>query len=68
MITINIDPVIFSLGHFGLRWYGVIVAGAIGLAAWLAAREARRKGVRAEDFQDGLTWVVAAGSVHGSFT
>ena len=61
MITINIDPVIFSLGHFAFRWYGLIVAGAVGLAAWVASREARRKGLSSTDFQDGLSWVVLAG-------
>jgi len=63
MITIDIDPVILSVGHFGLRWYGLIVAGAIGLAAWIASGEARRKGVRSEDFLDALMWVVAGGLI-----
>ena len=61
MLTINIDPVIFALGHFAFRWYGLIVAGAIGLAAWVASREARRKGLSSSDFQDGLSLVVLAG-------
>ena len=63
MITINIDPVIFQVGHFALRWYGVILAASIGLGTWLASREAKRKGVRDTDFQDVLTWVIAAGLV-----
>src|SRR3972149_2429471 len=63
MFTINIDPVIFTVGHFGLRWYGVIVAASIGLAAWIAFREAKRKGLRSEVIQDALTWVVLAGLV-----
>lgn len=63
MITIDIDPVLLSVGHFGLRWYGLIVAGAIGLAAWIASGEARRKGVRSEDFQDALLWAVAGGLI-----
>ncbi len=63
MITISIDPVLFSLGHFALRWYGVIVAASIGLGAWIAAREARRKGLRPQDFQDALTWVVLGGVI-----
>jgi phosphatidylglycerol:prolipoprotein diacylglycerol transferase len=63
MITISIDPVLFSIGHFGLRWYGVIVAASIGLGAWIAAREARRRGVRSQDFQDALTWVILGGLI-----
>ena len=31
MITIDINPVLFGFGHFVLRWYGLIVAGSIGL-------------------------------------
>ncbi len=46
MITININPVIFSLGHLMFRWYGLIVVTAILAGAWLATREARRKGSR----------------------
>ena len=61
MITINVDPVIFAVGHFGLRWYGVILIGSIGLAAWIASHEARRKGLRPEIVPDGLMWVVLAG-------
>jgi len=63
MITIDINPVIFSIGHFGLRWYGIIVAGSIGLAAWVASREARRKGLSPEIFQDVLLWVIVGGLI-----
>ena len=63
MITISIDPVLFSLGHFALRWYGIIVAASIGLGAWIAAGEARRRGVRSQDFQDALTWVILGGVI-----
>ena len=63
MITINIDPVLISFGHIAIRWYGLIVAGSIGLAVWLAAGEARRKGVRSKDLQDAVTWVIAVGLI-----
>ena len=42
MITISIDPVIFSVGYFMIRWYSLIVATAIAVGVWLVAREARR--------------------------
>jgi len=58
MITIDINPVLFGFGHFAMRWYGVIVAASIGLGAWVASREARRKGVSSEVFQDVLLWVI----------
>ena len=46
MMTINIDPLIFSIGHFMLRWYSLIVATAIIVGVWLSAREAERKGFK----------------------
>jgi len=61
MITISIDPVIVQIGHFALRWYGVIVAAAITLGAWVASREAGRKGLRPSDFQDALIGSVLVG-------
>lgn len=61
MITIDIDPILFGFGHFALRWYGVIVAASIGLGAWVASREARRKGLPVEVFQDALLWGVVGG-------
>ena len=44
-ITIGIDQVIFSISHFMVRWYGLIVSAAIGVGLWLTAREAKRKGI-----------------------
>jgi len=61
MITISIDPVIFSIGHLMLRWYGIIVSVAIGAGIWLAAREAERKGFAKEEIYDGALWVILAG-------
>lgn len=61
MITISIDPIIFSLGHFALRWYGLILAVAVGVGIWLAAREAERKGFKKSDIYDAVTWIAIAG-------
>jgi len=63
MITVDINPVLFGFGHFAVRWYGIIVAGSIGLAAWVASREARRKGLSPEIFQDVLLWVIVGGLI-----
>ena len=63
MFTVNIDPVIFSIGHVMVRWYSVIVISAIGLGVWLAAREAERKGFKKDDIYDAALWVVIAGLV-----
>ena len=46
MFTISIDPIIFEIGHFALRWYGLIVLAAIQVGIWLIAREVERKGFK----------------------
>ena len=63
MITISIDPVIVTIGHFMLRWYGLIVAVAIGVGVWIAWREAKRKGLDEKHFNDALIWIILAGMI-----
>ena len=63
MITISIDPVIFSIGHFMLRWYGLIVITAIIVGVWVAAREAARKSFTKEEIYDSALWVIIAGLI-----
>ena len=63
MITISIDPIIFSIGHFMLRWYSLIVLTAIVVGVWLAAREAERKGFNKEEIYDSALYVVLAGLI-----
>jgi phosphatidylglycerol:prolipoprotein diacylglycerol transferase len=63
MITVPIDPIIFSIGHFHVRWYSFIVLGAITLGLWLGAREAERKGFLKEDIYNGAFAVVIAGLI-----
>lgn len=61
MITINIDPVIFSIGHFMFRWYGLIVITAIVVGVWVAASEAERKGFKKEEIYDVAFLVIIPG-------
>lgn len=61
MITISIDPVIFSIGHFMVRWYGVIVIAAVLIGVWLIAREAERKGFVKSEIYDGALSVIIGG-------
>ncbi len=63
MITISINPIIFSIGHFMLRWYSVILALAVGAGIWLAAKEAERKGFKKNDIYDAATWILATALV-----
>jgi phosphatidylglycerol:prolipoprotein diacylglycerol transferase len=63
MITIPIDPIIFSIGHFHLRWYSLIVGTAILIGVWLAVKEAGRKGFIKDEISDSILWIVLAGIV-----
>jgi phosphatidylglycerol:prolipoprotein diacylglycerol transferase len=61
MITISIDPIIFSIGHFALRWYGLILMAAVGIGLWLTGREAERKGFKKSNIYDAAIWIMLAG-------
>jgi len=63
MITISIDPILFSIGHFHIRWYSLIVTTAIIIGGWLAIREAGRKGFNLESVTNGAVWIIIAGLV-----
>ncbi|MCL5074656.1 MAG: prolipoprotein diacylglyceryl transferase [Chloroflexi bacterium] len=62
-ITINIDPVIFHLGNFALRWYGLAIVAAISVAILVAVREGQRKGIAADDIYAVAMWGAVVGIV-----
>lgn len=41
-------PIAFQLGPLSIRWYGLLMATAMGLGLWLAYRDASRRGLDAE--------------------
>jgi phosphatidylglycerol:prolipoprotein diacylglycerol transferase len=56
-------PTGFNIGPVPIRFYGIIIIiGAIA-AAFLAEREARRRGLNGELVWDGLIWVLIAGVI-----
>jgi phosphatidylglycerol:prolipoprotein diacylglycerol transferase len=63
MITIPIDPIIFSIGHFHLRWYSLIVTVAMYIGVWLAVKEAGRKKFNPEEIMNSAIWIVLAGLI-----
>src|SRR3990172_1233236 len=63
MFTISIDPIIFNIGHFALRWYGIILMIAMGIGIWLTAREAERKGFKKDDIYDAALWIIVGGLI-----
>lgn len=55
------DPFALQIGPFALRWYGLlIVAGALA-GAWVAAREARRRGQNPDHAWDMLVFTLIVG-------
>ncbi|NJC96615.1 MAG: prolipoprotein diacylglyceryl transferase, partial [Anaerolineae bacterium] len=52
MFTVSIDPIIFNIGHFALRWYSLILLTAIIVGIWLTASEVERRGIKKEDIYD----------------
>lgn len=63
MITIGIDPIIFSIGHLALRWYSLILTAAIAVGVWLTAREAQRRGFKQDDIYDAAVWIIIGGLI-----
>jgi phosphatidylglycerol:prolipoprotein diacylglycerol transferase len=62
-IVINIDPVLFRLGDFELRWYSLAIMLGIVAAALITAHQARRKGIAVGQIQSLVFWVVISGVV-----
>jgi phosphatidylglycerol:prolipoprotein diacylglycerol transferase len=52
-----------SIGPLEIRYYGIIIMIGALAGAWLATREARRRGLDAEIVWDGLVWVLIGGIV-----
>ncbi len=56
-------PVLFEIGYFPVRAYGVMIAVAVLAGLWLAGREAVRKGWEKEKVQDFAFYVILAGLI-----
>lgn len=63
MININIDPVLWQVGPFTLRWYGLMIALALLTGIAVAVREARRKGIAEDEIYSFALWAVIAGVI-----
>ena len=64
-IVINIDPVIFRIGYFELRWYSIAIILAAVVAMVIADHEGKRKGLPA-DFVYSLVPVVLIAGLIGA--
>jgi prolipoprotein diacylglyceryl transferase len=57
------SPVIFEVGPFALRWYGLCIALGIAAATWLTFRELNRRGYDGAMALDALFFVVPLGFI-----
>ena len=64
-IYINIDPVIFSIGPFALRWYGLMYVVAIILGLLIVRGYATRKGITSAMIYRIIWWCIPAGLLGG---
>ncbi|MFQ5917755.1 MAG: prolipoprotein diacylglyceryl transferase, partial [Candidatus Binatia bacterium] len=56
-------PVLFQLGNFELRSYGVLVALSFFVGLWLSTREAGRKGLDQKVIQDFTLYALLGGII-----
>ncbi len=63
MFTVSIDPILFSVGHFMVRWYSLIILAAILIGLWVSGREAERRGIDKDSIYDLSIWLILAGIV-----
>jgi phosphatidylglycerol:prolipoprotein diacylglycerol transferase len=56
-------PTGFNIGPLPIRFYGIILMLGALAAAWLAEREAKRRGYDGELVWDGLVWVLIGGII-----
>lgn len=54
----TINPIAIEIGGLQVRWYGIIIASAIYIAATLADREATKKGFRKDFVVDLVFWAI----------
>src|SRR5512147_37730 len=63
MIRLDLDPIIFSIGHFHIGWYGTFIAIGVAVGLWLTVREAKRRGIVSDEIYGGALWVIIAGII-----
>jgi phosphatidylglycerol:prolipoprotein diacylglycerol transferase len=65
MIDFTPNPIALSIGSLEIRWYGIAYVAAIIAGAWLATREARRRGERTDIIVDALIVLAVAALIGG---
>jgi phosphatidylglycerol:prolipoprotein diacylglycerol transferase len=57
------DPILFQLGPFVVRWYGLLIVSGALAATYVASIEARRKGEDPEHAWNLLVWCLVLGII-----
>ena len=63
MITININPIIFSIGQLSVRWYGLMYVVGITIGLLIIWPYAKWKGFTESELEKIVVWSVPAGFV-----
>ena len=63
MITININPIAFSIGALHVRWYGLMYVVAITVGLLVIWPYAKWKGFSDEQMETIVVWAVPAGLI-----
>lgn len=63
MLTIDIDPVAFTIGTFVVRWYGIMVALAVMTLLLVTSREVRRIGFPQDTLYGIFLWGIIGGFI-----
>jgi phosphatidylglycerol:prolipoprotein diacylglycerol transferase len=63
MITINVNPIAFSIGAFEVRWYGIMVVLAVVAVIAISLREAKRVGLAEEHIYSVGLWGIIGGII-----
>lgn len=58
-----INPVAFQLGNLSVKWYGLLMAAGVVVAAWLAISEGQKRQIMSDDFIDFMLWAVPIGFI-----
>jgi phosphatidylglycerol---prolipoprotein diacylglyceryl transferase len=62
-IIININPVIFHLGPFELRWYSLAIVAAVIAATAISVRRSKEVGIAPDQIYSLALWAVLAGVI-----
>src|SRR5690606_19334988 len=61
------DPIALQIGPLALRWYGLLIVSGALVGAWIAAREAKRRGQNPDHVWDMLVFALVLGILGGRF-